>query len=46
MNIKCNTEAEARELAAQLRKEYRGTDWQVSIATPYFPGDHWYVRVS
>lgn len=46
MNIKCNTKIEALELASQLRKEYRGTDWRVSLIAPYFVGDHWYVRVS
>lgn len=45
MNFTCATLAEARALAVELRAIYRGTDWTVTIARPYFDGDAYRVVV-
>lgn len=45
MTITANTAAEAREIAAGLRRDYAGTDWVVTIYAPLFAGDAYRVVV-
>ena len=45
MTIVTETEAAARELAAELRAIHAGTDWTVRIERPLFEGDDFRVVV-
>lgn len=45
MAIRCNTAAEAAEVAATLRRIHAGEDWVVTINRPLFPGDFYLVVV-
>lgn len=45
MTTTAKTAAEAREIAAGLRRDYAGTDWTVTIHAPLFEGDTYRVVV-
>jgi len=45
MTIKVDTYEEALVIAQQLRADYAGTDWVVTIDRPLFAGDKYRVTV-
>lgn len=46
MTCTAATHAEAREIAADLRRIHAGSDWVVTITAPLFDGDLYRITVA